>query len=60
MPDPWYDHVVQEIRKAQQDRLLEITSQLLYLEEIELVPAVIADALLDEISNQNSYNKLID
>ena len=50
MPDPWYDHVVQEIHKAQQDRLLEITSQLLYLEEIELVPVVIADALLDEIS----------
>lgn len=53
MHEPWFDHVVQEIRTARPDRLLEITSQLLYLEEIDLVPTVVSDALLDEISLMN-------
>lgn len=59
MHDCWFKHVVVEINKCndKKDRLLEITSQIVHMEEIELIPVPVADRLMDEIANVNKLNK---
>lgn len=56
MSEPWFDHVVSEIHKCDQNapRLLEITTQIIYLEDIELIPDDTANRLMDQVYAVNN------
>lgn len=58
MPDVWEQHVIDQMDLAERDaaRLLEITTQIIYWEGIDLIPEGTADNLLTHMRQLN--NKL--
>jgi len=55
--DSWHKHVLNEINKADIDRLLEITREVIHWEDIELTPTDIAEDLLNTIEQIHADNK---